>query len=243
METKVIKLKCHQDFVSYKRPGTFELKETYYLPSYSTIIGMVHNACDFTKYHDMKISVQGNNKSKIIDMYTCYEFMPEWKFDKKRHQVKFKYNDKEIGMSKGPKYIELLIEVDLIIHIEVRADLADRVFKALKSPNKFLSLGRHEDLLRIDEVKEVIVKECILNEIENMKYSAYIPIDLFEDQDSDDFALYGTYYTINKKYKIENNYRRWEEKVDVIFGSNVESLLFQDFSVTKDEDGDLVFLA
>ena len=51
---------------NYKVATSFQLKETYPLPPYSTVIGMVHSLCDFKEYHPMKISISGNYFSKVI---------------------------------------------------------------------------------------------------------------------------------------------------------------------------------
>ncbi len=71
---KAIRLKLYQNMVNYKKPTSFQLKETYPLPPYSTIIGMVHNLCDYKEYKEMEVSVQGKYHSKVNDLYTRYEF-------------------------------------------------------------------------------------------------------------------------------------------------------------------------
>lgn len=54
---KAIKLHCFQNLVNYKKPSSFIIKETYPLPPYSTVIGMIHAACGFKRYHRMKLSI------------------------------------------------------------------------------------------------------------------------------------------------------------------------------------------
>lgn len=56
---KAIRVICKQELVNYKKPTSLLIKETYPLPPYSTVIGMIHKACDFQEYHDMQISIQG----------------------------------------------------------------------------------------------------------------------------------------------------------------------------------------
>ena len=73
---KAIRVKLWQDMVNYKKPTSFQLKETYPLPPYSTIIGMIHSLCGYDEYKEMKISVQGKYFSKVNDLYTRYEFSP-----------------------------------------------------------------------------------------------------------------------------------------------------------------------
>ncbi len=70
--------------VNYKKPTSFQLKETYPLPPPSTVIGMVHYLCDFTEYKEMDISIQGRSHSKVNDLYTRYEFSNQIVDDKNK---------------------------------------------------------------------------------------------------------------------------------------------------------------
>lgn len=72
---KAIRIICKQELVNYKKPTSLLIKETYPLPPYSTVIGMIHKACDFKEYHDMQISIQGNVGAHVSDMYTRYAFI------------------------------------------------------------------------------------------------------------------------------------------------------------------------
>lgn len=71
---KAIKLHCFQNLVNYKKPSSFIIKETYPLPPYSTVIGMIHAACGFKRYHRMKLSIQGNNQGMVSELYARYSF-------------------------------------------------------------------------------------------------------------------------------------------------------------------------
>ena len=81
---KSIRLKLKQNLVNYRFPTSFQLRETYPLPPYSTVIGMVHNTCNYTEYKPMKISVQGKYHSKVNDLKYFYSFSPEKNEKKKR---------------------------------------------------------------------------------------------------------------------------------------------------------------
>ncbi len=80
---KAIRLKLYQNLVNYKKPISFQLKETYPLPPPSTVIGMVHNLCGFTEYHEMDVSIQGKYHAKVNDLYTRHEFSNNIIDDKK----------------------------------------------------------------------------------------------------------------------------------------------------------------
>ena len=65
---KVIRVQCFQNLANYRKPTSFLIKETYPLPPYSTVLGMIHAACGFTEYHPMKLSIQGTNKGTLPDL-------------------------------------------------------------------------------------------------------------------------------------------------------------------------------
>ena len=82
---KAIRVKLYQNMVNYRKPTSFQLKETYPMPPPSTVIGMVHNLCEFTEYNEMDISIQGKYHSKVNDLYTRYEFKNIAKYEEGRH--------------------------------------------------------------------------------------------------------------------------------------------------------------
>lgn len=81
---KAIRIKLKQDMVNYKKPTSFQLKETYPLPPPSTVIGMAHYLCDFNEYKEMNISIQGKYYSKVNDLYNRYELSDKMAEDKKK---------------------------------------------------------------------------------------------------------------------------------------------------------------
>ena len=48
---------------------------TYPLPPFSTVIGAIHNACNYKEYKPMDISVQGTYESMGLEPYTDYCFL------------------------------------------------------------------------------------------------------------------------------------------------------------------------
>ena len=84
---KAIRVIARQTLASYRKPSSMQIKETYPLPPYSTVIGMIHTACGFTEYVDMDISIQGTYHSKVNELYTRYEFKPGY-YEKDRHSIK-----------------------------------------------------------------------------------------------------------------------------------------------------------
>lgn len=66
---KVLRIKLRQNKASYTREETVTNKMTYPLPPYSTVIGAIHNACGYTEYHPMNISIQGKYGSMQKEIY------------------------------------------------------------------------------------------------------------------------------------------------------------------------------
>ncbi len=249
---KGIRIKLYQNMVNYKKPTSFQLKETYPLPPPSTVIGMVHRLCDYKEYHPMKVSIQGKYYSKVNDLYTRYEFKSGGKHEKGRHNI----NVGGYGVIKGVATAELLVDVELLIHIvPENEEEIEKVYNALKYPIEYPSLGRHEDLVTIEEIKIVDIYEDYLEDDTLLKhfYSAYIPVGYVKEEKvgiavgEENRVLPGTRYSLTKDYKLENintkknpiYIRKWN-KVDVIYGSKI--VAWEDEKITKDEDDNLVFL-
>lgn len=250
---KAIRLKIFQNLVNYKLPTSFQLKETYPLPPYSTVIGMVHNACEFTEYVPMKVSVQGKYHSKVNDFATRYEFKPGMNFDKSRHQL----NVDGFGIGRGVSTVELLSEVELLIHIvPENQEFVEEICEKLTYPHEYLSLGRREDLIVFGELPKIVeVEETELEEDLSIKnsYSAYIPIEILKEEavkigSKEGVKISGTVYKLTKDYEIKNygtakspkNFRVWN-KIKVVYGSDITGL--EEENVYVDEDKNLVFLA
>lgn len=251
---KSIRLKLKQNLVNYKLPTSFQLKETYPLPPYSTIIGMIHNACNYLEYKPMQISVQGKYHSKVNDLATRYEFKNGMTYDSTRHQLKVG----DYGISMGVSNVELLSEVELLIHIVPEdQSLVEEIYNAFKTPREYISLGRREDLVVIAEVKVVeILEERVRGENLriNRDYKAYIPVQLIEKKrvliegEVDTIEYKGTMYNLTKDYALVNYgttkspkvFRKWN-KVKVHYVSNVVASRRRE--ITLDEDRYMVFLA
>lgn len=251
---KSIRLKLKQNLVNYRFPTSFQLKETYPLPPYSTVIGMVHNTCNYTEYKPMKISVQGKYHSKVNDLATRYEFKNGMTFDATRHQIKVG----EYGISRGVSNVELLSDVELVIHIVPEDEnLVEEIFNAFKTPHEYISLGRREDLVVVDEVKIVEISEERIKD-ENLRidrdYRAYVPVEIidkkkvFVEGSVDTIQYKGTMYNLTKDYvsvnygstKSPKFFRKWN-KVKVHYVSNIVASRRR--AIMVDEDRYMVFLA
>ncbi|MCD8157624.1 MAG: CRISPR-associated protein Cas5 [Clostridiales bacterium] len=72
---KCLRIVLKQTSANYWKPECFENKMTYPLPPVSTVIGAFHNACGYSEYHPMDISIQGNFEGMRREPYTDHCFL------------------------------------------------------------------------------------------------------------------------------------------------------------------------
>lgn len=247
---KAIRIKILQNMVNYKLPASFQLKETYPLPPYSTVIGMIHNLCNYKEYVPMVVSIQGKYHSKVNDLATRYEFKNGMPFDEKRHQLKVD----DFGISIGVSTTELLTEVELLIHIIPEdKNKIEEIYHALRYPWEYPSLGRREDIAIFEEVKIVELSKEELEDDEKIKngYSMYIPTKYYNKREiiltgAMGIGIGGTKYELPKDYKLINYgtekapkiFRKWN-KVEVIYSSEIT--VVEEKEVLLDEERNIVF--
>ena len=202
---KAIKFKIYQNLVNYKVPTSFQLKETFPLPPFSSIIGMIHSLCGFKEYNRMKVSVKGKSASKVNELYTRYEFKERDTFKPERHQI----NVDGLGITRGTAHAELLVDLESTIHvIPENQELLNLILTSLKYPHKYLSLGRYEDIAYIKDIKIVDVFFKELDEDLEMEEEifAYVPLSFFEEEKMDSgSSRYGVRVN-GTKYDLATNY-------------------------------------
>ena len=169
---RAIRIKCFQNLVNYKKPSSFIIKETFPLPPYSTVLGMIHAACGYTEFHPMKLCIQGTNSGTVSELYTRYSFSAGTKYEEGRHQICVEDGDK-YGIFRGIANVELVCDNDMVIHVIPEEDDFEKVYNSLKYPPRYLSLGRYEDLLDIERVDIVNIHQE--DEVET-KRDMYIPV-------------------------------------------------------------------
>jgi len=244
---KGIRIEAYQNLVNYRKPTSFQLKESYPLPPYSTVIGMIHAACGFTSYVPMQVSIQGKYHSKVNDLWTRYEFAGST-FEEGRHQLKVELTEgKAHGITRGVSTTELLVDVELVLHIVPEDEsYIPVIVDALKSPVEYLSLGRREDLLQINVVKEVEIAGEFTDSDIGVLYDIYLPQHLTNDEKI--YRKLGTTYHLNKVYEqLEiskgKKIRQWQ-KVNVFHVPASETnQLYAWSDIYFDADGFVLFLA
>ena len=189
---RAIRIKCFQNLVNYRKPGSFIIKETFPLPPYSTVLGMIHAACGYTEFHPMKLCIQGTNSGTVSELYTRYSFSAGTKYEEGRHQICVEDGEK-YGIFRGIANVELVCDNDMVIHALPEEEDFEKVYNSLKYPPRYLSLGRYEDLLDIERVDIVNIHQ---EDEVAIKRDMYIPVSYGSELG----ARRGTIYNLTKEY-------------------------------------------
>lgn len=202
---KLLKIKLFQETACYLKPFAFKVGETYPLVPFSTIKGMLHAVLDATEYIPMNISIQGSYESIFID-----------------YQKKYMYKKREVPpllttaglpdeveldakmVTTMPMYQHLLFNVEHVIHIEAEEFIIEELYTKLNHLDTTLSLGRWEDLVRIDEIKLI---EPTLGRVKASQFNQYIPINYREKYELD---LNSPFYQLPRKYEVVKGRRQWD---------------------------------
>ena len=202
---RAIRVKCFQNLVNYKKPSSFIIKETFPLPPYSTVLGMIHAACGYTEFHPMKLCIQGTNSGTVSELYTRYSFSAGTKYEEGRHQICVEDGER-YGIFRGIANVELVCDNDMVIHVIPEEDDFEKVYNSLKYPPRYLSLGRYEDLLDIERVDIVNIHQE--DEVE-IKRDMYIPVSY--GIELGDRRV--TVYNLTREYEItKQGLRRWKKE-------------------------------
>lgn len=202
---RAIRVKCFQNLVNYKKPSSFIIKETFPLPPYSTVLGMIHAACGYTEFHPMKLCIQGTNSGTVSELYTRYSFSAGTKYEEGRHQICVEDGER-YGIFRGIANVELVCDNAMVIHVIPEEDDFEKVYNSLKYPPRYLSLGRYEDLLDIERVDIVNIHQE--DEVE-IKRDMYIPVSYGIELGD----RRGTIYNLTKEYEItKQGLRRWKKE-------------------------------
>lgn len=231
---KAVRLKAYQQTANYRKPTSLIIKESYPLPPYSTVIGMIHNACGYTDYVPMRLSIAGKYYSSVSDAYTKYEF-GNMKYEASRHQLSVESDGKQIGINRGLGHVQLLVDMELLIHIipEDESRL-EEIKNGLIYPENYLSLGRHEDLLRVDEVEITELNEVMLENNLTLKYDMYVPVEVKQNLGTDLEDRNASRYRLNKVFEVNSSgLRRWTQKVECIHMSK-NNLIAEDAEILTD---------
>lgn len=201
---KALRLDLYQQTACYKKPLAFKVSETYPLPPHSTVKGMLHAVLEATELIPMSISIQGQYDTMVTDYQTHYFF----KTDKTEE---FPLTVAGLGIERDfqdittmPIYTHMLYDVKLIIHVTAAADVLHQLKQRIDESNVHLSLGRWEDLVRVDRCEWVQLQEA--NEDLSLKQNAFIPLSMIQNTHMVYFP-----YQLNWTYRIIKGVRVWDK--------------------------------
>jgi|SRR5699024_4026672 len=232
---KVLRIKAFQETVCYKKPFANKVTETYPLPPYSTVKGMIHAVLNADRLIPFSLSIQGDFESQLVDYRKTYfvkkhEFAMPIVLDGIAGRTPAYSND---VMTSMPLYTHMLYNVRLVFHIKAEEKVLNDIYNGFQEMSSFVSLGRHEDLLRIDEVEFVTLNET--DEIRT-KHAIYIPKATVEEDGL------GVPYLLNWTYSIKKGIREWNKIPSIYIGKNEE--INEDYfncSILKDNEDYPVF--
>lgn len=167
------------------------------------------------EYFPMNISIQGNYES-IFNNYQTLRM----------------YKEKE-NVTSMPRNVHQLLNVNLVTHVKAEDEIIENLYNSIINGNETITLGRNEDLVRIEEIK--YVQNISKSDGEIINYNAYVPNYICKQEN-----LTGINYRLNTKYVIENKLRKWE-KVDVKYIERHTNNIITDMQIEKDEEGDFMF--
>jgi CRISPR-associated protein Cas5t len=217
---RVLRLELYQQFACYKKPLTFNFWETYPLPPLSTVKGFFHNVLRAKEYISAKYGIQGNFESLFLDTQIVNKFAR-----KDADGIYIEEHNKKLA--KSPIYIANLYGVSLTIYIESDLYYLEK-FKENLLIYEYPSLGRKEDLVRVDSVDMV---ELIERDLFEDEYQLENGIYLSKEK-AKELGLSGINYRMRFRYEIIDGIRYFDRK-DVVY---VDSGVLKDGSILYDKE-------
>ena len=154
-----LKFELYSPCATFKTPFSLKGIETYPLPPYSTVIGLLYTALGRKwEGEEFSISVQGDCEALFRDY------------------IRFrKYNRKDKELEVLPLEVPRLYNLCCVVHVLAEKKLIEKFTDALQKPKAYLFLGGGEYPVLVKNPRMVEVKE---EEVElEIKRSAFVPED------------------------------------------------------------------
>jgi CRISPR-associated protein Cas5t len=225
LKVKLLKIKAYQAFANYRKPMSFNFLDSYPLPPLSTVRGWFHTVIGASEYIPMAASIQGKFSSVVYDLQMLVKFDRKSRVKEKGYPFLEGFNK---SFSKSPTYVANIYDVSLNIYIHADEKYL-KLFKENVLKNEYPSLGRREDLVRIDYIDFVEPEIKDFSEDEHdIDYGIYL-----NKETAQSLGIAGINYRMNFKYNkelIEKTGLRYFEKREVVY---IDDALI--------EDGELLF--
>lgn len=230
---RAVRIKLYQNMVNYRREMSFGYVQTYPLPTPSMVKGMAHALLDLNKYHNLKISIQGNYESVVTNMQKVY------KFDRDRTLRPNNPYDVEIGNSKktathGVMFVDEIVDIELLLHISFDDEsLNKQLLEAVMQ--KTVTIGRNEDIARVDFENTSLVDILSSSDEYRLPYNIYLKPDICKTE-----QLEGTYYRLPFYYEPVSSFndKRIFKYADAVYIAKGNKIQYS--YITVDNDGNLV---
>jgi len=221
----VLRLELYQEFACYRKPLTFNFWETYPLPPLSTVKGFFHNVLEAKEYIPARYGIQGSFESLFLDTQIMNKFVRK----SASEGIYIEEHDKKL--TKSPLYVSNLYDVNLIIYIESDLYYLEK-FKENLLIHEYPSLGRKEDLVRVDsaDIVELVERDLFEDEYQ-LKNGIYL-----SKEKAKEFGVIGINYRMRFRYEIIDNIRYFNRK-DVVY---VDDKFLKFGSILYDKEKDKV---
>ncbi len=209
---KLFKIKGYQVFANYRKPMSFNYWDTYPLPPLSTVRGWFHTVVEATEYIPIAMSIQGKFDGIVQDLQTLIKFDRKERVKDKGYPLLEGFNK---AFSKSPTYVANVYGVNLTIYLKTEEKYLQK-FKENLLKLEYPSLGRKEDLIRIDYID--FIEPVLQNFSEDehiIDYGIYL-----NKTTADQLGIRGINYRMNFKYNkelLEKTGLRYFERKDVVY--------------------------
>ncbi len=228
---EALKVKLYQPVACYRKPLSFGVVETFFLPPFSTVKGWVHYTAGVEKEYSMKVSIHGRFGT------VGYQLQKFKKFDRKRAgQPEVPGFGKTLISS--PIYVQELFDVNLTIYVSAAEELLQEFRESLLIKD-FISLGRREDLaLLVEEPKPVELEPFKAPRFFRIRELTYLTREIARK-----LKLSGTYYRLgicyDEKLKELVGWRYFLKKQDFLLTAPASRRVREDldFIYVDPEDG------
>ncbi|HCC69466.1 MAG TPA: hypothetical protein DEP99_06255 [Nitrospiraceae bacterium] len=232
---RAVRIKLYQNMVNYRRELSFGYVQTYPLPTPSMVKGMAHALLNLDKYHNLKISIQGDYESVVTNMQKVY------KFDRDRASRPNNPYDVVVGSSNktathGVMFVDEIVDMKLLLHVSFDDEnLNEQLLEAVRQ--KTLILGRNEDIASVDFEDTGLVDILPSSEEYRLPYNIYLKPEICRSE-----QLEGTYYRLPFYYEPVSSFndKRIFKYADAVYIAKGSKIQYSDIAV--DNDGNLVSL-
>ena len=188
---KALRLILTQSSANYKKEEIVDNKMTYPLPPISTVIGALHNICDYHEYKEMDISIQGKYESMHREPYTDYCFLNSVQDDrgiliKMRNGELLSNAFERVASAQKPQGNSFRLGKTIMVHNQKLLDeyrqlkdLSDEidkfnkerlknVFDLIKQRKKTLSIKKKEVDKKSEQYRVIVKRENEIKELDKL---------------------------------------------------------------------------